>query len=133
LGGGNAGTVTLTVATPLTEPCMLVAVTVTEAAAVTVGAVSTPDEEIVPLDADQFTAVLKLPVPMTTTVHGSDAPEASGEVQLGTTEVTLEAGVGGLGVEDIPPPQPAATIAHRRVSLAVVMLEISVRRFARPN
>jgi hypothetical protein len=110
-------------AAPLTESCTLVAVTVIEAATVIVGAVSTPDEEIAPLDADQITAVLKLPVPVTTTVHGSGTPEASGEAQLGTTEDTLEAGIAGFGVVAIPPPQPAVSAAHRRVSLAVVMLE----------
>jgi hypothetical protein len=100
---------------------------VIEAAAVTVGAVSTPDEEIVPLDVDQFTAVLKLPVPMTTTVHGSDAPEASGVAHLGTTDDTLEAGVGcgfGFSIAGMPPPQPAARTANDKASVVALIPKI---------
>lgn len=117
----------MTVAVPLTESSTLVAVTVIEAAAVTLDAVSTPAVEIVPADADQFTAVLKLPVPMTATVQGSDAPEASGVAQLGTTEETLEAGVGcgfGFSVAVMPPPQPAARTVNSKASLVVLILKI---------
>lgn len=109
----------------------LVAVTVTLVTAVTMAAVSNPDEEMAAAgmeaaEATQVTA--RLPVPMTTAVHCSDAPEASGLAQLGTTEVTLEAGVGagGFGAGAIPPPQPAASTAHSRVSLVVLILTISL-------
>lgn len=51
---------------------MLVAVTVRLPAAA--GAVSRPDEEIVPPVADQVTAELKLPVPCTVAVHCAVPP-----------------------------------------------------------
>ena len=113
--GGGVG-VMLTIADPCTEPSTLVAVTVTDVAAVTVGAVNTPALDIVPLDADQVTAWLKLPVPVTTTVQVSDAPEASGDAQLGTTETTLGAGSDGSGVELAPPPHPNASVASSNVN-----------------
>jgi hypothetical protein len=125
--GGGGGT-TLTLAVPSTESSTLVAVNVTDVAAAAVGAVNTPEAEIVPLDADQVTALLKLPVPLTSTVQVSDAPEASGEAQLGTTEVTLEAGAGGSGVGVEPPPHPKAIAAPNSVTLAILIQEISLTR-----
>ena len=113
---GGGGGVMLTITAPCTEPSTLVAVTVTDVAAVTVGAVNTPALDIVPLDADQVTAWLKLPVPVTTTVQVSDAPEASGDAQLGTTETTLDAGSDGSGVELAPPPHPNASVASSNVN-----------------
>jgi len=107
----------LTITAPCTELSTLVAVTVADVAAVTVGAVNTPALDIIPLDADQVTALLKLPVPVTTTVQVSDAPEASGDAQLGTTETTLDAGTGsdGSGMELAPPPHPNASVASSNV------------------
>jgi hypothetical protein len=114
-GAGVIATVTL----PWTEPSTLVAVTVTDVAAVTTGAVYAPEDGIVPLDADQVTDSLKVPLPVSETVHVSEAPEASGEPQLGTTEVTFDVGVagveiGGTCVAVAPPPQPNAKAARGR-------------------
>jgi hypothetical protein len=111
----------LTITAPCTEPSTLVAVTVADVAAVTDGAVNTPALDIVPLDAAQVTALLKLPVPVTTTVHVSDAPEASGAAQLGTTETTLDAGTGsdGSGIELAPPPHPNVSVASSNVNVAL--------------
>lgn len=116
---GGGGGVMLTITAPGTELSTLVAVTVTEVAAVTVGAVNTPALDIVPLDADQVTALLKLPVPVTTTVQVSGVPEASGDAQLGTTETTLDAGTGsdGSGIELAPPPHPNASVASSNVNV----------------
>jgi hypothetical protein len=110
----------MTVTGPGTALSTLVAVTVTNVAAATVGAVNTPALEIVPLDADRVTAVLKLPVPLTTTVQVSDAPDASGDAQLGTTETTLDAGTGsdGSAAELAPPPHPNVSVASSNVSTA---------------
>jgi len=115
---GGGGGVMLTITAPDTEPSRLVAVTVMDVAAVTVGAVKTPALDIVPLDADQVTALLKLPVPVTTTVQVSGVPEASGDAQLGTTETTLDAGTGsdGSGIELAPPPHPNASAASSNVN-----------------
>jgi hypothetical protein len=115
---GGSGGVMLTITAPCTEPSTLVAVTVADVAAGAVGAVNTPALEIVPLDADQVTALLKLPVPLTTTEQFSDAPEASGDAQLGTTETTLDAGTGsdGSGIELAPPPHPNVSVASSNVS-----------------
>jgi hypothetical protein len=65
------------------------------------GAVNTPAAEIVPAEADQFTAVLKLPVPSTVAVHCSFPPWASvGLGQEAVTEVIVGVGVGvGVGVD----------------------------------
>jgi hypothetical protein len=113
LGGAS---VIATVTLPVIEPSTLVAVTVTDAAAaVTTGAVYAPEDDIVPLDADQVTDSLKLPLPVSETVHVSEVPEASGEPQLGTTEVTFDAGVVGVEVGGVcvagPPPHPNAKAA----------------------
>ena len=115
---GGAGGVMLTITAPRTEPSTLVAVTVADVAAVAVEAVNTPALDIVPLDADHVTALLKLPVPVTTAVQVSDAPEARGAAQLGTTETTLDAGTGsdGRGVELAPPPHPNASVANSNVN-----------------
>lgn len=123
---------TLTVTVPWTEPSILVAVKVTVAVAVTAGAVNTPELDTVPLDADQITALLKLPVPVTTTVHVSEAADASGEAQLGTTEVTVDAGVVGAGVTGAgvalePPPHPNASIASND-AIAILAAPDSTKR-----
>jgi hypothetical protein len=115
-GGGFTGGVTLITTVPVTESCMLVAVTVIEVSEVTGGAVSMPVLAIVPLDADQVTAVLNAPLPMTATVQGSDAPDARGLAHAGTTEVTVETTGGacwiGVGWSVCPPPpQPTANKA----------------------
>jgi hypothetical protein len=106
----------LTITAPGLEPSTLVAVTVADVAAVTVGAVNTPALDIVPLDADQVTPLLKLPVPVTTTVQVSGVPEASGDAQLGTTETTLDAGTDGSGIELAPPPHPNASAASSNIN-----------------
>jgi hypothetical protein len=93
---------------------------------VTEGADSMPALEIVPLDADQFTVLLKVPLPATTTEQGSDAPEANGEAQVGTTEETFDAGIAGeLGDSEaeVPPPQPAARIANSKVVFVLLKVE----------
>ena len=127
---GGSGGVTMTVTGPGTAPSTLVAVTVTDIGAITVGAVNTPALEIVPLDADQVTAVLKLPVPLTTTMQVSDAPDASGDAQLGTTETTLETGTGsdGSAAELAPPPHPNVSVASSNVSTAVLRACDSMER-----
>ena len=67
LGVAEVWTVTLTVAEAFfVGSAILVAVTVREVAAVTVGAVSTPLLETVPAVADQVTAVLLVPVTVAT-------------------------------------------------------------------
>ncbi len=89
---------TATVAVPATPLfCTDVAVTVSTRLVVTVGAVSNPEEEMDPALALQLTAVLKLPVPVTTAEHWLVPPELTevGE-QLTLTEATVE----------LPPPLP---------------------------
>jgi hypothetical protein len=127
---GGSGGVMLTITAPCTEPSMLVAVTVADVAAVTVGAVNTPALDIVPFDTDQVTALLKLPVPLTTTEQVSDAPEASGDAQLGTTETTLDAGTGpdGSGIELAPPPHPNVSVASSNVNAELFSTCDSIQR-----
>lgn len=119
---------TFTVAVPATVSCTLTAVTVMEVAAVTAGAVKTPEAEIVPPDTDQFTVLLKLPFPMTTTEQGSDAPAAKGLAQVGTTEVTADTGVGAGWLDAggsvcVPPPQPAANRASSATNFVRMRLD----------
>jgi hypothetical protein len=127
---GRDGGVMLTITAPCTEPSTLVAVTETGVAAVTVGAVNTPALDIVPLDADQVTALLMLPVPVTTAVQVSDAPEARGDAQLGTTEATLDVGTGsdGSGIELAPPPHPNVSVASTNVKAELFSTCDSMRR-----
>jgi hypothetical protein len=124
-GGGVVGGVTLTIAIPITESCTVVAVTTIEVMEVTEGAVSMPALEIVPPDEDQFTILLKVPLPVTTTEQGSDAPEANGVAQVGTTEETVETGAGDFGacVGEVPPPQPPARIANSKAIFVLLIVK----------
>jgi hypothetical protein len=100
---------TATVAVPATPLfCAEVAVTVSTMLVVTVGAVSNPEEEMLPALALQLTAVLKFPVPVTVAVHWLVPPEVIelGE-QLTPTETTLE----------LPPP-PLPPHAAKPIMLA---------------
>jgi hypothetical protein len=80
-----------------------VAVTVTSRLTVTVGAVSSPEEEIVPAVVLQVTFVLKLPVPLTDAVHWLVPPDVTEEgKQLTLTLVMVE-----LVLDPPLPPQAA--------------------------
>jgi hypothetical protein len=93
---------------------------------VTEGPVSMPALEIVPLDTDQLTALLKVPLPATETEQDSEAPETKGVAQVGTTEVTFDMGVAGefgASVAGVPPPQPTARVAHSKVIFVLLIAE----------
>jgi hypothetical protein len=79
-------------------------VPVTETVEVTCGALSKPEEEIVPALVLQLTAVLKLPVPLTVAEHWLVPPDVMVEgKQLTLTPVIEED-------EEPPPPPPQAAI-----------------------
>jgi hypothetical protein len=87
--------------------CVEVAVMVTVVFEVTVGAVKSPDDEMVPWLALHVTAELKLPVPATDEVHWLVCPDCTvvGE-QVTVTDVIVE-------LELLPPPPPQAGIVTR--------------------
>ena len=75
------------------ESCFDVAVMMT--GPVVAGAVKRPVVEIVPADADQLTAALKLPVPCTRAEHWSVWPAVTvGLMQVTVTEVMVGGGSG---------------------------------------
>lgn len=101
---GGGGAVTLTVAGPdLDVSATDVAVIVT--CPEVLGAVNSPEVEMLPAEAVQVTDVLKLPVPCTLAEHWSVCPSGTEEAAHDTvTEVIVGGG--------LPPlPQPAATNA----------------------
>ena len=108
---------TVMVAVPvLLESCEEVAVMVTCKVAFVPGAVNTPDELIEPALADQLTAELKLPVPLTEAVHWL--------VWFGCNVVGLQDTVTDVMLEDpppppllLPPPPPQAAIIRKLESI----------------
>jgi hypothetical protein len=108
-----------------------VAVTVADPAAC---GVNTPAEVTVPFVADQLTAELKLPLPLTVVVQVLDAVVriVLGE-QVTATEATVLVGCDVVGVLALPPPQPArkhkaaSEMAHGQTANAFMNISASAR------
>ena len=113
-GGGSAMTV---VEPDLVASCTEVAVTVIGVAEeIEPGGMSRPDADMVPTDADQLTAELKLPVPVTVAEHWLVWLNG---IVAGVQATRTEVMVGGASAAPILPPQllMMSRPAERRITI----------------